>query len=146
MDYKKYNDLLGKDFLISFFKDNHITDDEIALYDAWGGFDVGKLTNDNYGINYAKRRDKAIIEYRDVTLDDLRKDYTIAPWAWKTSREFVRVPYVKKEEIYPLSHSILYCSYNNKIYFFNIGKEESSEPELDDMIKNGTWYVYTWAL
>lgn len=42
-----------------------------------------------------------------------------------------------------LKTDIHLCNYNNKSYYFGLGLEE---PEVtDDMLKNGTWLVYTWS-
>jgi len=40
---------------------------------------------------------------------------------------------------------IVKCVLNNKEYFFNIPDDYSLDI-TPDMINNGKWYVYTWAL
>lgn len=42
-----------------------------------------------------------------------------------------------------LKTDIHLCNYKGKSYYFGLGLEE---PEVtDDMLKNGTWLVYTWS-
>lgn len=146
MNYSKYDGLNGKDFLIQFFKDNGITDEEIMYYDAWDCFyNCEKITNDEKGIEYAKGRVQSIISYRDMTLETLREDYDAAPWAWRFKR-FEDVPFVTKNELKPGSKSIFLCIYDKKLFLFNVGKEEPTGAVLDDMILNGRWSVYTFSM
>lgn len=42
-----------------------------------------------------------------------------------------------------LKTDIHLCNYQDKSYYFGLGLKE---PEVtDDMLKNGTWLVYTWS-
>ena len=149
-DISKYETMEEKEFLIQYFKDHGITNNEIILYQSWGGFDeLGKgIKGDAHGLSYAARRVEKIIAYRDVTLEDLRKDFSVAPWAWPTAMEFCKIygnaPSVIRDNI--KNHCGIYlCMYHKEMYFFNVGKEEPTGDELEEMLLAGSWLVYTYS-
>jgi hypothetical protein len=149
-DVSRYDGIVGKDFLIQYFSDHGITEDEISLYKSWGGFDeIGNgMKGDAHGLDYAARRVEKIVAYRNITLEDLRKDYSVAPWAWPTAMCFSDIygyaPDVISDNL--KNHCGIYlCIYNNERYFFNVGKEEPTGNELEKMLLFGRWKVYTYS-
>ena len=149
-DMSRYEGIEGKEFLMQYFKDHGITDEEIMLYKSWGGFDeLGRgIKGDDYGLSYAASRVEKIIAYRDVTLEDLRKDISVAPWSWPTTMSFCKIygnaPDVIRDNI--KNHCGIYlCIYHNESYFFNVGKEEPTGAELEEMLLAGHWLVYTYS-
>lgn len=141
----KYYNLHGADFLIAYFKDLGITDEEISLYASWKGFwGIAKTLPNEEGLAYAKERAGRIIDYRSTTLDQILEDEDCTPWAWPTAESFQpiltpdRIPQTN-EDVY----GIYSCIYNCSTYYFGIGKEEVQISQ--DMIANGKWYVYTFC-
>lgn len=149
-DKSRYDGLKNAEFLKAYFKDHGITDEEIVLYSSWHGFqDLGKgIENNQAGMNYAQRRVESIIAYRDMTLDDLRKDYDPAPWAWPSAMRFHKIySYTpgSMKHLLTVSNEIYLCVYEHKRYFFHIGKEEPKGEKLEKLLVDGTWLVYTWS-
>ena len=143
----KYDDMKGADFLVAFFRDNGITEEEIRLYSRWnaGGFGVSsRLVADNDGLEYAQKRVRSILEYRKLSAEDVLKnmcDTEKIPWTWPSAMKFqplLRPPRSQKDVT-----GIYHCTYKGKSHLFGIGKEEV--PITEDMSKNGLWSVYTWC-
>jgi len=74
----------------------------------------------------------------------LQKDWwerEMLPWE-HCGKEFHQISYHLIERNLQMK-SILFCSYNNEPFYFNIGTEE---PQITDKMKiEGYWAVYTWA-
>ena len=140
---EKYKNLKGKDFLITYFKDRGVTDEELRLCYLWDYFyNTDNLEPDDYGLDYAERQCKKIIEYRNTTLDELKQDWRKQPWAWPTAMEYAKVcGKVCREWVE--GPGIHWCDYKGKAYVYGTGKGEV--PVTEDMLKNGTWYVYTFS-
>ena len=149
-DASKYDGMKNEEFLVNYFRDHCITEDEIALYRSWGGFqDLGRgVQNDEHGMAYAQELVESIIAYRDITLDDLRENYNNTPWAWPSAMRFQKI-----YNGYPSSIGgslngrveIYLCIYEDKEYFFNVGKEEPQGGELQELLIHGSWLVYTYS-
>ena len=142
-----YKGLYGRNFLIAYFKDRGITDEEIEWYDRWGGLPYGGPTNrmmaNAEGMKYAKERADCIIAYRDVTADTIWKGSYPPPWEWNNAKDFQRVYDLRCIPDKIPVYRICECEYQGKSYYYGIGKEET--PITEDMRVNGKWYVYTWA-
>ena len=150
LDASRYDGMKNGEFLINYFRDHGITEDEIKLYKAWGGFrDLGRgLQNDERGMAYAKDRVESLKAYRDITLEDLREDYNHTPWAWPTAMCFRRLYDVSPSSIRSNLNGegdIYLCVYEDKQYFFNVGKEEPQGEELVELLLRGSWSVYTYS-
>ena len=146
----RYDGMENKEFLVNYFRDHGITEEEIELYSSWGGFvDLGTgIKNDEHGLSYAQGRVDSIKEYRNMTLEDLRKDYNDAPWAWPTAMRFYTIdsdsPSYIRSSIYSRS-GIYVCIFEKEWYFFNVGKEEPQGDLLEKMLREGEWLVYTYS-
>lgn len=148
MEKTNPSELSGADFLRWYFRNNGITENEIRLCTEWGIFDNCRNTRNNEeGRAYAAGMTAKIKRYRGLTVDDLRKDYNDAPWAWPSAMRFQKVLWKSVRDILviPGRPPILMCYYGGKQYFFNVGKEEPFGEALDKMIDEGEWYTYTYC-
>ena len=145
-DRSRYDGLCNRAFMERYFRDHGITDEEIELYASWGGFfDIGRLENDDHGMEYVRDRVASIKAYRNVTLDDLRYNYDDAPWAWPTAMRFQGIGFKVTHRDLRIGGGILLCVYGNKQYFFNVGKEEPTGALLERLIADGEWRIYTYS-
>lgn len=143
----EYKGLKGKDFLVSYFQHNSVTEDEIELYFGWGMLDgCHNLVADSSGINYASDRLESIINYRNITLQDIReKGIDCTPWAWPSAMTFQKFNPNHVHFYIPGIHNIYMIEYKGQCYYFNIGKEEPQGEERKEICENGEWYVYTYS-
>ncbi|MBQ7624425.1 MAG: hypothetical protein IJS65_04030 [Clostridia bacterium] len=143
-----YKGLYGGDFLIAYFKDHGITDEEIELYIRWDCLPIGRmrsrLTANALGIKYAKDRAESIIAYRDVTANTLWDGKYPPPWEHPYSMSFYVINNIDRIPDELPIYDIYMCEYKGKRYYYGVGKEET--PITEDMRHNGTWYVYTWDI
>ena len=137
--------LRGAAFLQRCMRLAGITEEEINLFESWEGFyGAYKDKPNEAGFARAEKLIREIIEYRDVTLDDIRHRRKPIIWEWESSMAFQainlidRVP-TRNGKVY----GIYLCKYKGEEYYFGIGKEEPTITE--DMIKNGEWSEYTWT-
>jgi len=139
----KYENLSGEEFLVNYFRNHGITEDEIDLCYFWGHFlELNNLKANEKGLDYAASRTRKMIDYRLKTAEDVVKNYIDTPWAWQTAMDFSKLrkePPKSNDEIY----AITLCIYKNNSYLFGVGKEEVKITE--NMRKNGRWYVYTYS-
>lgn len=116
---------------------------ELALYEFWNGYwGCSDTCADEEGLSYAADRLKRIVNYREMTMEDILRNENQTPWAWPTAMHFEKLygePPKDNRDIW----TILSCLYNGKRYLFGIGKEEAVITE--DMRKNGSWSVYTFS-
>ncbi len=139
-----YQGLSGRSFLIAYFKDHGITDEEIEWYGRWGGFPNNSFLANAKGLQYAEQRTKCIIGYRSATVEDIHENRCTAPWEWRYAKDFQKVSCLERiPDNIPVKHGIYLCFYQNEYFYFGIAKEEA--PITEDMRQNGKWYVYTWA-
>ncbi len=139
-----YEGLKGAAFLKAYFHDHGVTEEEIDQYWCWGGFMVRQdLTADEEGLAYAARRVKKIIDYRDMTVEDVLHDESVAPWFWPTAKHFEEMLYREPPDSNGVGACIISCYYKGNSYLFGIGKEEVEITE--DMRKNGKWHIYTFS-
>ena len=121
-----------------------VTDEEIRLFESWGGFSgAWKEKADEEGFKRAEDLIRMIIEYRDVTLDEVRYSDKEFPWECGSGKSFYAI---RQKDRIPTNNSQVYgvycCMYKGKQYYFGIGKEE---PVISkDMLENGLWFEYTW--
>ncbi len=143
----KYDGMKGESFLVAFFRDKGISEDEICFYRRWTDGDFGNLSNlaaDNDGLKCAHKCAHSILEYRNMSVEDVLANFDDAvkvPWAWPGAKRFqpLLLPPHSAREV----NGIYLCSYGGKEYLFGVGKEEV--PITAEMSKNGNWYVYTWS-
>ena len=96
------------------------------------------------GLAYAERQADAIIAYRDVPVDRIFADGASPPWEWRTAKSFQKITdpgWIPEDPCGP--GGIYECDYKGKSYYYGINKDETTV--TNDMRKNGTWFVYTWA-
>ena len=146
---QRYDGLSNKAFLLAFMRDHGVTEEEIRHYNAWVyKGDVRNVFPNRKGMNFAIQQLSEMLNYRYMTLDDLRKDYSDAPWAWPTAMRFqpMCVPKnsIRADISRPYGTPIL-CNYLDKSYFFHVNKEEPYGPFLDELIEKGEWRIYTYS-
>ena len=126
-DKSRYDGLKNAEFLKVYFRDHGITDEEITLYATWDGFlNLGKgIENDEEGMNYARNRVESIIAYRDMTIDDLRKNYDRAPWAWPSAMSFQELCFYSPDRMRGnvKGRDIYLCVYDNERFFLMLEKK-----------------------
>lgn len=131
----RYDEMKGRAFLIQYFIDHGITNDELDLYGKWDGFfDVEDMIPDDEGLNYAKSCVDKIIAYRDISPYDVYDNMNSAPWFFPDKKIFKR----KKDSMFP--YSIAVCYYNGINFMYGVGKKEKAV--TSDMNKKGKWMVY----
>lgn len=140
-----YSHLTGKKFLETYLKDHGITEAEIRLYKHWDGFyNAYKLKPDACGMERAKACTNEIIEYRKMSVDDIRADESCTPWAWPSAKAFQPISNFAAPQKSDQSYFGIYrCCYKGKLYYYGIGKEEA--PITEKMRKNGKWASYNWT-
>lgn len=143
-ELRVYDGMRGRDFMVAFFRDHGITEEEIEWYGRWGGYPDDRIKADAEGLQYAQERVNSIIEYRTTTPGNLWEKEISPPWEWHYAKDFQRVVSI---EYVPISTPVLFniycCLYDGKEYYYGIGKEET--PITQDMRENGAWLVYTWT-
>ena len=134
--------------------DHAITFDEFLtiynIYKKYDGFDVLKMTKEEQAEFDAKHqllKTKKAIGCSELT-HELLHNYLSSGWwnremlPWKhCGMKFQKICFPMYKEC--LKTGIHLCNYKEKSYYFGLGL---NEPEVtDDMLKNGTWLVYTWS-
>ena len=144
---EEYKGLKGKDFLVSYFRHNGVTEDEIELYFGWGMLDgCHNLMANSPGINYASECVESMINYRNITVQDIReKGIDCTPWAWPSAMAFHKFDPGQVHYYIPGIQKIFMIEYKGQCYYFNIGKEEPQGEELKEICENGKWYIYTYS-
>ena len=136
-----YENLKGRDFLRTYFHDHGVTDEELQLMDFWDGYNnCQNVVPDCDGLSYAEERLQSILNYRNLTADEVNE--VNAPWGWPTAMAFLKC-YHKPPKTNKDVWCVMLCAYNGKGYYFGIGKEEVEITE--DMRTNGKWFVYSFS-
>ena len=131
-----YGELSGEAFLIAYFRDRGVTEEEIEWYRRWGCFGgCWDLAPNVCGMESAKARADGIIAYRSATIEDIDAERCAPPWEWRYAKKFLPAGGPNGE--------ICLCCYQGKTYYYGIAKEEV--PITEEMRKNGSWYVYDWC-
>lgn len=134
---------------------NHaITFDEFLtiynIYKKYEGFGVLKMNKEEqeeFDRAHPLYKMEKIIGCKNLT-HEILEDYLSSGWWNREMLPWEHCGMSFQKLCVPMSRSFLAgdiynCVYNDKSYYFGLGLEE---PEVtDDMLKNGTWLVYTWS-
>ena len=140
--YTIYDGLQGEAFLTAYFRDNGITEQEIELCKRWHDFCCCEIIPDVRGLAYAEERVKRIIQYRDMSIQEILTGINKTPWAWPAAMRFERM-YKPAPKSNAEVTCILRCIYHGYHFLFGIGKDEV--PITEDMRTNGEWSAYTFC-
>ena len=120
------------------------------IYKKYEGLDVLKMSQaeqDEFDEKHPYQKMQKIIGCEELTHEVLDNYLSTGWWTremlpWEHSgMKFQKLCVPMRKEF--LKNDIHYCYYNDTPYYFGLGLKE---PEVtDDMLKNGTWCVYTWS-